>query len=112
MIILALVFTRLTFLLAVVHLFVRSDPVRQSAGSSGATGGGLLLFVFLLLVRTPSVQRLRLGVGSLGGLLTSLLGVHLFWGFWATVLEFALMTGAGLAVLNGPTNAHRPTRHY
>lgn len=107
---LALIVTGLGFLLAIASLFVASDFVRLLAGWTGAGGGGLLLL--LLLLCAPSLQRLGLGVGSLGGLLASVLGVHLAWGFWVTTLGLALMTGAGFAVLRSPGNTRRPSRRY
>ncbi|MBK6433131.1 hypothetical protein [Candidatus Amarolinea dominans] len=110
LIMLALAVAGSCFLLTAASPFVRSDSLRLVAGWAGAAGGGLLLA--LLLVSAPSVQRLGLGAGSFGGLLTSVLGVHLAWGFWGAVLGFAITTAAGIAVLNEPTNARQPVRRY
>lgn len=110
LIMLALAVAGSCFLLTAASLFVRSDSMRQAAGWAGAAGGGLLLA--LLLVSAPAIQRLGLGAGSFGGLLTSVFGVHLAWGFWGAVLGFAITMAAGVAVLNEPANTRRPVRRY
>lgn len=110
LIIFALAVTGLGLLLATVNLSVQSDSSRQAAGLVSAAGGGVLLC--LLVVSAPSVQRLGFGAGSLGGLLTSLLGVHLAWGFWAATLGSVLMTAAGFAVLRDPGNTRHASRRY
>ena len=78
---------------SIQSLFSTLAGLLAVAGWAGAAGGGLLLA--LLLVSAPSVQRLGLGAGSFGGLLTSVLGVHLAWGFWGAQRSRSPRRGRG-----------------
>ena len=109
-IILPLAAAGLGLLLTVVSLLTRSGEFQRAAGWVSLVGAGLA--GVLLVISIPAIQRLGLGAGSVGGLLISLLGVHLAWGFWATLLSLVLFMIAGVLVLNEPGPSRRPVRRY
>ena len=93
-----------------VSLLTRSSEFQRAAGWVSLLGAGLA--GVLLVISIPAIQRLGLGAGSVGGLLISLLGVHLAWGFWATLLSLVLFMIAGVIALNEPGPSRRPVRRY
>lgn len=109
-IILPLAAAGLGLLLTVVSLLTRSGEFQRAAGWVSLVGAGLA--GALLVISIPAIQRLGLGAGSVGGLLISLLGVHLAWGFWATLLSLVLFMIAGVLALNEPGPSRRPVRRY
>lgn len=109
-IILPLAAAGLGLLLTVVSLLTRSSEFQRTAGWVSLVGAGLA--GVLLVISIPAIQRLGLGAGSVGGLLISLLGVHLAWGFWATLLSLVLFMIAGVLALNEPGPSRRPVRRY
>lgn len=109
-IILPLAAAGLGLLLTVVSLLTRSGEFQRAAGWVSLVGAGLA--GVLLVISIPAIQRLGLGAGSVGGLLISLLGVHLAWGFWATLLALVLFMIAGVIALNEPGPSQRPVRRY
>ena len=109
-IILPLVAAGLGLLLTIVSLLTRSGEFQRAAGWVSLVGAGLA--GVLLVISIPAIQRLGLGAGSVGGLLISLLGVHLAWGFWATLLSLVLFMIAGVIALNEPGPSRRPVRRY
>ena len=109
-IILPLAAAGLGLLLTVVSLLTRSGEFQRAAGWVSLVGAGLA--GVLLVISIPAIQRLGLGAGSVGGLLISLLGVHLAWGFWATLLSLVLFMIAGVLALNEPGPSRRPVRRY
>ena len=109
-IILPLAAAGLGLLLTMVSLLTRSSEFQRAAGWVSLLGAGLA--GVLLVISIPAIQRLGLGAGSVGGLLISLLGVHLAWGFWATLLSLVLFMIAGVLALNEPGPSRRPVRRY
>ena len=109
-IILPLAAAGLGLLLTMVSLLTRSSEFQRAAGWVSLLGAGLA--GVLLVISIPAIQRLGLGAGSVGGLLISLLGVHLAWGFWATLLSLVLFMIAGVIALNEPGPSRRPVRRY
>lgn len=109
-IILPMVAAGLGLLLTIVSLLTQSGEFQQAAGWVGMVGGGLA--GVLLVISIPTVQRLGLGTDSVGGLLAPLLGVHLAWGFWATLLALVMLTVVGLVALNDTASSRRPVRRY
>ena len=109
-IILPIVAAGLGLLLTIVSLLTQSREFQQAAGWVGLVGGGLA--GVLLVISIPTVQRFGLGTDSVGGLLAPLLGVHLAWGFWATLLTLVLWVVAGLVAVNDTPSVRRPVRRY
>lgn len=109
-IILPLAAAGIELLLAAISLVGQSNGFQQAAGWIGLIGGGLA--ALLLVFNIPTIQRLGLGVDSIGGILASLLGVRLAWGFWATLATLLLLIAAGFVALNDARPARRPARRY